>query len=211
MTAPAKVEDHEEQAQGLLIEQYQEKQRIAAWLASFSTQAQLCEDMLWDVLVKRLIDNAEGHQLDMIGAIVLEPRRSRPDETYKPYVLARIRINWSQGNPDDVIAVLRIIESAAFRYVEIYPASFEVQYLAPTTVRAGVLGDIASQARAAGMSGEVIHADADDDECFQFVSAAEDEAGDVDAGDTGIGFSGANEDTGGFLSGVYGAGNPNTG
>lgn len=201
--AITKVDDHVEQAQGLLIEQYQERPRLAAWLASYSTRCQEAEDMLWDVLTKRLIDNAEGAQLDMIGKIVDEPRQGRDDATYKVYVLAKIRINWSQGTPDDVIAVLQILDAAAFRYVELYPASFEIQYDAPPAAPLGTLADVIHPAKESGMSHAVVGS-SDPSTTLQFTYL------DGEASTT-RGLSGNNETTGGHLAGHYLAGAPNTG
>jgi Protein of unknown function (DUF2612) len=205
-----KVEDHVAQAQGFFIEQFQEKPRMAAWLGSYTSESQELEEAIWDSLWKRLIDNAQGQQLDMIGAIVLEPRNSRGDAEYKPYVYAKIRINWSQGNPDDVIDVIRIVESADFRYRELYPAGFEVQMLEVPTVSPGTLGDLACRAKAAGMAGLVVDSGHVDAETFQFCGGDEDGPS-VDAGDVGTGFARGTEDTGGYLSGTYGRGTPNVG
>jgi hypothetical protein len=165
--ALVKTDDHIDQAQGLLIDQYAERPRLAAFLASFSARCQEAEDMLWDVLWKRLIDNAEGHQLDMIGKIVGEPRRDRADNIYRLFVLARIRINWSQGTPNDVIDVVGLVQGSAnsFRYREVYPASLEVVFdndfvetdrgfVAPELELA--FASLVRQAREAGMHSMVV-------------------------------------------------------
>jgi hypothetical protein len=154
-----KVEDHADQAVGLLIEQYQEKPRLEALLLSYIDEGQEIENALWDVYWKRLIDNAEGAQLDTIGRIVGEPRRSRPDATYRLYVLARIRVNWSHGHARDVIEVLRIVEPATFNFFEYYPAACDVEYDGAPTASGQDLANLGGAAVAAGVRFGVVLGD----------------------------------------------------
>ncbi len=149
--------DHAEQAAGLLLGVYQEKPRIRALLLSYVARCQELDDAIWGVIVKRLIDNAEAAQLDAIGRIVGEPRNGKVDALYRVYVLARIRINWSKGQPRDVIEVLRIVEAQSFRYREYYPASILIEYLGlPPAALPTVLVDLAKQAKPAGVQLQLV-------------------------------------------------------
>lgn len=196
------IPNHVEQALALLLDQYKDKPRIAGLVKAFINRCQELEDAAWHLWISRRIENATGDQLDQIGAIVGEPRSSRPDDVYKIYVNARIRINWSQGTSDDVIAVLRIVEPAAFRLVESYPAGFRVEYIDAPAVPVAVLADLMAQARAAGMGGVLLDSGVAEDETFLFVSGSEE--GTTDSGVAGIGFAGEDEASGGYLSGIYG-------
>jgi hypothetical protein len=147
----AQVTDHAEQAPELLLEQYREKPRIKALLLSYVRRCQELDDAVWDVIVKRLIDDAENAQLDAIGRIVGEERDGKPDATYRIYIAARIRINRSHGHPGDVIDVIRLIEASAFRYLEYFPASADIEFTEPPLAAPGHLLAIAQQARSAGV------------------------------------------------------------
>ena len=124
------VTDHEEQAYGLFIEQYSERPRLAALLASYTQEIQELEDAIWAVRLGRFLDNAEGAQLDVIGKLVGERRDGRADNVYRVLITAKIRVNWSQGRPNDVIAVVRIVQGTenTHRYVSVFPASFEIVF-----------------------------------------------------------------------------------
>jgi hypothetical protein len=124
------VTDHEEQAYGLFLDQYAEKPRLAALLASYTQEIQELEDAIWAVRLGRFLDNAEGAQLDVIGKLVGERRDGRADNVYRILITAKIRVNWSRGRPNDVIAVVRIVQGAenTHRYVSVFPASFEIVF-----------------------------------------------------------------------------------
>lgn len=191
------IDNHEEQQVGLLIEQYQEKPRIAAWVASLARQTQEAEDMLWQVVRRYVIDeNTPSDLLEKLGAIVVEPRDDRPLDVYRLHILAKIRINWSQGNPNDIIAVLRIVEPTAFKYIEHYPMAEEAEYVAPPVAAPQVLADIMAKARMSGTSTAVVAAEFADDLCFMFTLDDESESATQ-------GFADDAETVGGVLANVY--------
>lgn len=191
--AIAKIEDHEEQSQALLVDQYQEKPRIAAYLASFTQESQEFEDALWDVLILRPLDNAQHAQLDVIGKIVGEPRNDRPDEIYKPFIRARILVNRSEGHPSDIRAVVEAVldgTGKTMRRVEYFPASFDVEIVEElleigngvTTSWGTVLAELVRDSRIAGVHSTVITGPGDIDDptssCFVFGAAGVDEEAD---------------------------------
>jgi hypothetical protein len=125
------ITDHEEQAYGLFLEQYSEKPRLAALLASYAQEIQELEDAIWAVRLGRFLDNAVGAQLDVIGKLVGEPREGRADNVYRVLITGKIRVNWSLGRPKDVIETVRAVQGPenTHRYVSVFPASFEVVFL----------------------------------------------------------------------------------
>jgi hypothetical protein len=143
-----RIDNHWEQAQELLLEQYKRAPRFLAWLKSYVDRVQTLENAIWDVIVSRIVETAVGVQLDAIGNLVVEPRNGKSDEVYRLYVLARIRLNWSNGKAVDIIEVLRIVEAAGFRYLEYPPASIDVEYTSPPAASGIDLAAIAQQARA---------------------------------------------------------------
>lgn len=147
---------HTAQALGRLIARWQ-KPNIRALLATYTDELQEIETMLWDVIVSRFPDYAEGTQLDTLGKIVGEPRAGKSDGSYRARIKARIRINQSFGNPVDVIGVLRTADSAAFRYEELAPAFFRITYsIAAVPAVQAELPLIVSESRPAGVGASVI-------------------------------------------------------
>lgn len=141
MTDLAYVPDHTAQALGLLIDQYQGLPRFSGLVASFVNRVQEFEDILSDVINKRLLDytardgssqHAVTEQLDAIGRLVGTGRNGQSDATYLTYVRAQIFINISRGRRADVISLLTRVESTSFTYSEYYPATAVVEFTAPT-------------------------------------------------------------------------------
>jgi hypothetical protein len=113
-----RVIDHTEQGLGLLITQYRGKPLLKAWASAYLRQVQLLEDAIFDVLIKRMLDKAVGEQLRVIGRIVGEEPNDNDDATFKIMINARIRINRSRGNTDDVLAVLALISATPVLFKE---------------------------------------------------------------------------------------------
>jgi hypothetical protein len=147
---------HVEEAPSFFLEQYQQKPLLKAWLLSYVRRCQELDDAAFDVAMKRIIDNAEGAQLDALGRLVGETRKGKADVLYRVYLYARIRINWSRGKPDDIIAVLRIVEAALFRLRWAGPDLIDVEYREAPATSGFVLFDLANLARMAGVRINVI-------------------------------------------------------
>lgn len=123
---PDHVLDHVDQGLLRLLNQFKGRPRIAAWNRAYLNQCQKLEDAIFDVLIKRTIDAAEGVQLDALGRIVGELRDDLPDDDYRIFILARIYINKSQGHLSDVLKVLAYIISTPVRVFE-YPACIAIE------------------------------------------------------------------------------------
>ncbi len=126
---PERDIDHVGQGLALLISQFRGKPRLEGWARAYLRQCQLLEDAIYDVLIKRLIDNAEGVNLDTIGRIVGELRFGRSDATYKIFIGARVRINRSRGNTTDVLEVLGMITKTSLIFNEYNPACLFIEML----------------------------------------------------------------------------------
>lgn len=165
MTLPQieQIADYAGEAELRPISQYQGKPRLLAWILSYVNRCQELENAAWDVILKRMIDNAEAAQLDTIGKIVGQLRNRQTDGTYRIYITARIRVNRSLGHADDAIDVLRLIEAALFTYTEFYPGVAIVEYLTSPTADPRILSDIAQQAVSAGVRLFLITTEDEDD------------------------------------------------
>ena len=153
MTLPqlAQIDDYADEATTRPISQYQDRPRLLAWILSYVNRCQELEDAAWDVILKRMIDNAENAQLDTIGKIVGQLRNGQSDSVYRIYITARIRINRSQGHADDVIDVLILVEAAALAYSEYYPATSLVTYADAPATDPRILIDLGKLAISAGV------------------------------------------------------------
>lgn len=116
--------DHVTRGVERLIDRYR-KERTSALLASWLTEVQAVEDALWQLLVERSLATAEGDQLDVLGAIVGEPRRGQDDETYRLWISARNMVTRSSGVTTEMLAIARklVAPSVPIRLEEFYPAA----------------------------------------------------------------------------------------
>ena len=90
-------------------------------------RTQLIEDML--IALRYLIDinNATDAQLDGLGSILGETRKSRSDDDYRLIIMTRIGINISAGTPNDLISIYKILTVATHVIMqELYPAALQM-------------------------------------------------------------------------------------
>jgi hypothetical protein len=113
---------HVQQAKARLIAQYKGKANIEAFIEAYANQVQEIENVLFDLLLLRGVDTATGALLDLLGAIVGRPRDGLGDTDYRLYIKAQIRANISNGNAEELIAIMTLLVSgASFDLVEQYP------------------------------------------------------------------------------------------
>lgn len=117
--------EHTSRGVARMIDRYA-RPRTSALLASWLGEVQEAEDALWQLLVERSLATAEGDQLDVLGAIVGEPRQGRDDETYRIWISARNMVNRSSGTTTELLAIARKLLPADVAVVleEYYPAAF---------------------------------------------------------------------------------------
>lgn len=116
--------DHAARGVERLIERYR-RPRTSALLASWLGEVQAVEDALWQLLVERSIDTAEGAQLDVLGAIVGQPRRGMDDDTYRVWIEARNQVNRSSGTTSEMLSIARALLpwDSVLAWEEYYPAA----------------------------------------------------------------------------------------
>jgi hypothetical protein len=117
--------DHVTRGVQRLIERYRTP-KTSALLASWLTEVQAAEDALWQLMTERAIDTAYGVTLDVLGAIVGQPREGRSDDEYRLWISAASLVSRSQGTPEELIAITRklIPAGSSARLEEYYPAAF---------------------------------------------------------------------------------------
>lgn len=199
MTTVAPITTHVEDADALFIDQYKDKPRLSAWLASYVARVQEFEDAAWQVIVLRNVDVATGAQLDSLGQLVGQPRYGLPDDRYRIRIKTRILSNTSLGRPDDLIEIAELTGATDVTYSELYPASWVIDALGvvdPATFDPTFTGDILRASDPAGVTGQLHYSADPESETFAFSMS------DVEEADAARGFSDDDGITGGKLIGV---------
>lgn len=151
MGDPVLITDHADQGEDLTLEQFKERPRFLAWLRSYLAGAQEAEDAVYEVILARLIDNAVGEQLRVLGTIVGEPPKGRADAIYRLFILARIKANRSRSFAGDILAVLEILTTVAYSLDEVAPANLAIDFVGPLAVDPHQLAEMLKDAKGAGI------------------------------------------------------------
>jgi len=136
---PAHDLEHSARGVARLIDRYARPSNQAL-LASWLDEVQEAEDALWQLYVERSLATAEGDQLDVLGAIVGEPRLGRDDETYRLWISARNMVNRSSGMTTEMLAIARKLIPPPPYYIELteyYPAAFVMHIVGALTLADG--------------------------------------------------------------------------
>jgi len=106
-----------------LLYQFRGAPVMEAVVASWARQAQELEYAAINVLVYRMLPNAEGANLDVLGKIVGELRAGRVDEIYRAAIASRIRINKSGADVEAILYTLAAYRDLEYKLKEFYPMS----------------------------------------------------------------------------------------
>ncbi len=175
-------DDHVATSLELLTERFKDKAVIQALLTAVANRADDVEEALWTLLwgwVLEHIDpddptnihNAEGNQLDDLGAIVGQLREGRSDAGYVDAIKLRVRINRSQGRSEDMVQIAELISELA-TYVEYFPLGWEVSIY--DIDNGGDLIRLLGQAKAAGSYGVLLTSNFDESTVCKFDYAGDD-------------------------------------
>jgi hypothetical protein len=104
------AEDHVAAALNRLPLQFHDQPNVIAVLTSIITPMQTLENALVQVLTQRSVNIATGVTLTMLGHLVGQERNGVvDDEIFRRYVRARIAVNKSNGLPNTLINIARLI------------------------------------------------------------------------------------------------------
>lgn len=153
------TQGHVEVGLSRLIERWKGKPNLEAFLRSYLEEIQELENAIWFVIFGRMPDYAEGDQLDQLGKIVGRARDGLPDDLFRVYIKAQIRVNQSLGRPLDLIEILQLIETAPFRLIDFPTASLLIYFLEPPSsgYTAQAIPALVKAGRAAGVNALVTH------------------------------------------------------
>ena len=119
--------DHVERALARLTSQYDNAERLQALLTVDSERIQDLEAAVYTLLTERWLPDAEGRQLNRLGAVVGEPRLGRSDADYRDAILLRISLNRGGGQPELILTYARVLFGTDdVRLDELYPAKLEI-------------------------------------------------------------------------------------
>lgn len=126
--------DHEGRV-SRFIEQWRNKPDLEALARIYLRQLQDVENAAFEVILERDVDAAVGVQLETIGKIVRQPRTTSDDNRFRSAIRARIAINISDGTPEDLIRVLRLllVNGETFKIREEPPAQTRITIIDPLT------------------------------------------------------------------------------
>jgi len=153
--------DHIKQGQALPIYDLRQP-KLQALLASYLEQVQDVEDAVWSLYYGTMIFDATGDALNMLGDLVGQPRAGRTDEVYRVWILARARVQRSNGKPEELLAILRLVCEPAIgiSLFEFYPATLQIRLTgtAITATLATQVAELMQHAKAQGIALEMYYA-----------------------------------------------------
>lgn len=98
--------DHAARALALLPSEFDQAVQLRALLTAFADVAQVIEDDTWACIEDRMLDTAEGAQLDQYGKVLGQPRDGLADDDYRALLGIRILANRSNGQADVILRVV---------------------------------------------------------------------------------------------------------
>ena len=130
---------------GRLAFQYADSTKFKEYISAFLAEFEELETSRLQLLNERLLDNAEGSQLDDIGDLVGQPRPDGAnDDLYLLYIRARIVQNRTAQTAEETIYLISFMlggsEVRYFLFADLLPA-YEI-YRELTAIEEQVLADL---------------------------------------------------------------------
>ena len=152
----APITTHVQDAVARLITQYKNSPNIIGVITVFAQQIQVIENALINMNILRYLNGASGVQLDNIGSIVGIARTTgQTDAQYINDIFAQIKINTSDGQPEQVIQTFQLFTGTAqVRLFEFFPGEvlIESEYYPPDIPTVNSLFAILDEVLAAGVA-----------------------------------------------------------
>lgn len=127
MSDLVKNTSHIQDAKERLKFQFKDKDNINKLLEIHVDKVQELENVFWDLLKKRFLDDAEGEQLDKLGTILGSDRNGLEDQDYRFRLKFKVGQNTSEGTTENIIDLFKILtQSAQVLVDEYFPASVVV-------------------------------------------------------------------------------------
>jgi len=201
VTLPVAKTDIVTQTLKTMLSQFYGMPVMTEYVKSFAIQLQELEVVFVQLWVYRTIDYAVGAQLDMLGAILGESRKSRTDDDYRGALRTRILVNRSFATVEEILKVMVSIEdNREYILRDLGQASFELELInsiATTDVSYSVYNQILQLIKAGGVRAELLYHTSEIDYTFNFAD------GDYYQSGNRGGFSDDAESLGGYFADIY--------
>jgi hypothetical protein len=124
------ITTHVEDALARFLQQYQGTILLNGLMAALVEQIQDLEYGLYPLDAARQIFNAQGAQLDGIGALVGISRNGLSDAEYLLFIYGQIASNFSDGTIPQVLNIIQsLFQAQSLIFQEVFPAGVSVQVL----------------------------------------------------------------------------------
>lgn len=127
--AISKINDYDDIARERMLEQFKAvcAGNLDGLVQIFVGEIQEIEDVLFDLLLQRVVDSATGDALDTIGAIVGIAREGRNNTDYRAAIFVQIQVNNTGGQEAALAALLEnLVNPVTIDIVEVFPAGLDV-------------------------------------------------------------------------------------
>jgi hypothetical protein len=135
MTSPVtKITDYIKRLREDKLGQFWGDEVTDEWCGAIAAEIQRVEDLIYDMAIKTLLDNAVGEILDWLGGIVRVSRLGRTDDDYRKIIQVAIAANDSDGGAEQIIWIASQLVNADVRYVQEGTARFRLDYFSDETL-----------------------------------------------------------------------------
>jgi len=122
------ITDHTQVALDTMLGPLWESPNLRALLAILIDRLQAVEDVVEELFTERLLDNAEGAQLDDYGYFVGQPRLGLDDDAFRRLIKNKVAINNSNGEASVLVEALSVVIGEDVHYFWCGPACYGVHY-----------------------------------------------------------------------------------
>ena len=129
MSTPDHIPNHVELLLDRLPSYFKNAPDFKATLTVFGDRVQDLEDVIYSMIVGRMLDTGQGVQLNQYGTTVGQSRQGRTDEEYRRLIRAKIRLNLSTGRIADILGAADAYIGSVVMYLYLepnYPAGYNL-------------------------------------------------------------------------------------
>lgn len=135
MSSPvSKITDYEKRLSDDMLTQFYGDPVHEDISAAIALEYQRFENVAYDVLDKRLLENSVGDILDQWGVLVRVDRLGRTDDDYRKIISVAIASNDSDGGAEQIVWIASQLVDADVQYVQMSTAYFQLQYESDETL-----------------------------------------------------------------------------
>lgn len=137
MSSPVtKITDYQQRLRDDMLSQFFGDPVHTAIADAISLEYQRFENVAYDVLTDRMLANAEGVNLDVLGALVRVNRLDRVDDDYRKIIQVAIAANDSDGGAEQITWIATQLMPADVMYTQEGEANFTLQYFSDDSLSA---------------------------------------------------------------------------